>query len=128
MTGVVLDSSAVLALLRHEPGSDGVADHLENAIISAVNLHEVAKEMFREGAIASDVRATLDSLALDVRAHDAEAAYRAAELYTPTRKYGSGLGDRSCMALGLELALPILTTDRAWEKVEIEDLELRHLR
>lgn len=128
MTGVVLDSSAVLAMLRDEPGGDTVAEHLENAVISGVNLHEVAKEMFREGAVASDVRATLDTLALDVRAHDTEAAYRAAELYEPTRRYGSGLGDRSCMALALELALPILTTDRAWKKVEIAGLEVRHLR
>lgn len=128
MTEVVLDSSAVLAMLRREPGGDGVADHLESAIISAVNLHEVAKEMFREGAIASDVRATLDALALDVRAHDTEAAYGAAELCAPTRKYGSGLGDRSCMALGLELGLPILTTDQAWKRVEIEGLEILHLR
>lgn len=128
MTGVVLDSSAVLAMLRREPGGDSVAGNLESAIISAVNLHEVAKEMFREGAVASDIRATLDALALDVRAHDTEAAYRAAQLYAPTRKYGSGLGDRSCMALALELALPILTTDQAWKKVEIDGLELRHLR
>lgn len=128
MTGVVLDSSAVLALLRREPGGDGVADHLESALISAVNLQEVAKEMFREGAIASDVRATLDALALDVRAHDTEAAYRSAELYGPTRKYGSGLGDRSCMALGLELALPVLTTDQAWERVGIKGLKVLHLR
>lgn len=128
MTGVVLDSSAVLAMLRDEPGGDTVAEHLENAVISGVNLHEVAKEMFREGAVASDVRATLDTLALDVRAHDTEAAYRAAELYEPTRRYGSGVGDRSCMALALELALPILTTDRAWKKVEIAGLEVRHLR
>lgn len=128
MTGVVLDSSAVLALLRREPGGDGVADHLESALISAVNLQEVAKEMFREGAIASDVRATLDALALDVRAHDTEAAYRSAELYGPTRKYGSGLGDRSCMALGLKLGLPILTADRDWKKVAVKGLELRHLR
>ena len=128
MTGVVLDSSAVLAMLRQEPGGDAVADHLGSAIISAVTLQEVAREMFREGAPANLVRASLDALGLDVRAHDTDAAYGAAELFESTKKHGSGLGDRSCMALGLQLALPVLTTDREWTKVELEGLELRHVR
>ena len=77
MSEVVLDASAVLALLRDEPGADIVAGHMGNAAISAVNLQEVAKEMFREGASCADVRAILGELALDVRAHDTEAAYAA---------------------------------------------------
>ena len=128
MSEVVLDSSAVLAMLREESGGDMVAEFLGNAIISAVNLHEVAEEMFREGATASDVRATLDALALDVSAHDTEAAYQAAELFESTRKFGSGLGDRACMALGLQLALSVLTADREWNRVQLEGLELKHLR
>ena len=59
MSEVVLDASAVLALLRDEPGADIVAGHMGNAAISAVNLQEVAKEMFREGASCADVRAIL---------------------------------------------------------------------
>lgn len=128
MTEIVFDSSAVLAMLLEEPGSDMVADYLGRATISAVNLQEVAKELLREGTPARDVRAILDDIAVDVSAHDAEAAHLAAELFNQTKRYGSGLGDRSCMALGLQLALPILTADREWKKVQIEGLELRHLR
>jgi len=128
MSDVVLDASAVLALLRDEPGADIVASHMGNAAISAVNLQEVAKELLREGAVATDVRAILDELALDVRAHDADAAYVAAELYEKTKVYGRGLGDRSCMALGLQLELPVLTTDREWKKVKIKGLQLQHVR
>lgn len=128
MSDVVLDASAVLALLRDEPGADVVAGHMGSAAISAVNLQEVAKEMLREGAAASDVRAILDELALDIRAHDANAAYAAAELWEKTQEYGRGLGDRSCMALGLQLGLPVLTADRDWKKVKVRGLQLRHLR
>lgn len=128
MSEVVLDASAVLALLRDEPGADIVAGHMGNAAISAVNLQEVAKEMLREGAVASAVRAILDELALDVRAHDAEAAYISAELYEKTKTFGRGLGDRSCMALGLQLALPVLTTDREWRKIKIKGLQLQDVR
>ena len=126
MSEVVLDASAVLALLRDEPGADIVAGHMGNAAISAVNLQEVAKEMFREGASCADVRAILGELALDVRAHDTEAA--AAELWEKTQEYGRGLGDRSCMALGLQLGLPVLTADREWKKVKVRGLQLKHLR
>ena len=73
-------------------------------------------------------RAVLDELGLDVRPHDAEAAYAAAALYEQTRQYGRGLGDRSCMALGLQLGLPVLTTDREWRNVVVEGLRLEYVR
>ena len=128
MSGVIFDSSAVLAMLQDEPGGDTVAQYLGRAVISAVNFQEVAKELVRGGRSAQDVRAILGGIDMKVMAHDAEAALLAATLYEHTRRYGSGLGDRSCMALGLNLGLPILTADREWKQVEIEGLELRHLR
>ena len=128
MSDVVLDASAVLAMLREEPGGDAVAAHVGRAAISAVNLQEVAKEMLREGASPETARAVLDELGLDVRPHDAEAAYAAAALYAQTRHHGRGLGDRSCMALGLQLGVPVLTTDREWRHVMVEGLQLEHVR
>ncbi len=128
MSGVVLDASAVLALLRGEAGADEVASHIGNAILSAVNLQEVAKEMLREGAEMKDIRVILDELGLEVRAHDAEAAYQSAQLFEKTKEFGRGIGDRSCMALGLQLKLPVLTADREWQKVKIRGLKLHHLR
>ena len=128
MTDVVLDASAVLAMLREEPGGDVVAEHIGRAAISAVNLQEVAKEMLREGASVETARAVLDELGLDVRPHDVEAAYTAAALYEQTKQYGRGLGDRSCMALGLQLGVPVLTTDREWQNVVVEGLRLEHVR
>lgn len=128
MSDVVLDASAVLAMLRDEPGGDVVAEYIGRAAISAVNLQEVAKEMLREGATLEAARRALDELGLDVRAHDAEAAYRSADLYAQTKQYGRGLGDRSCMALGLQLGLLVLTTDREWRQVEVDGLVLEHVR
>lgn len=128
MSEVVLDASAVLAMLRDEPGGDEVASFIGRAAISAVNLQEVAKEMLREGVPVADVRVVLDELALDICDHDAEAAYAAAALYEATNQYGRGLGDRSCMALGIQLGLPVLTADREWKRVEADGLDLRHLR
>ena len=128
MSDIVLDASAVLALLRDEPGGDVVAAHMGHAVISAVNLQEVAKEMVREGAAIEAIRPVLDELGLDVRPHDADAAYEAAALYPQTKQYGRGLGDRTCMALGLALDVPVLTTDREWRNVEVEGLVIEQVR
>lgn len=128
MSEVVLDASAVLALLRDEPGADVVAGHIGRAAFSAVNLQEVVKEMLREGATPEGARAVLDELALALHPHDEEAAYAAAALYPETRRHGRGLGDRSCMALGLILGLPVLTADREWKNIMVEGLAIEMVR
>ncbi|WP_299654420.1 type II toxin-antitoxin system VapC family toxin [uncultured Jannaschia sp.] len=128
MSDVVLDASAVLAMLRDEPGGDVVAGYIGRATISAVNLQEVAKEMVREGADIERIQPILDELGFDVRSHDADAAYAAAALYEPTRRYGRGLGDRTCMSLGVQLGVPVLTADREWRNVEVKGLQLEYVR
>ena len=128
MTSVVLDASAVLALVRDEPGADKVAPHVGRAAISAVNLQEVIKELLLSGLDEATTRDLLDELRLDVRAHDVDAAYSAADLHAQTRQYGRGLGDRSCLALAVQLGVPALTADREWKKVRVKNLKLEHIR
>jgi ribonuclease VapC len=41
VTSVVMDASALLALVRNEPGADKVTPHVGRAAISAVNLQKV---------------------------------------------------------------------------------------
>lgn len=128
MVSVVLDASAVLALVRDEPGADKVAPHIGRAAISAVNLQEVIKELLLSGLDEPTTRELLHELRLDVRAHDTEAAYASAALHAQTRQYGRGLGDRSCLALAVQLGVPALTADREWKKVKVKNLKLQHIR
>ncbi len=128
MTSVVLDASAVLALVRDEPGADKVAPHVGRAAISAVNLQEVIKELLLSGLDETTTRELLDELRLDVRAHDVDAAYAAAALHMQTRQYGRDLGDRSCLALAVQLGVPALTADREWKKVRVKNLKVEHIR
>jgi ribonuclease VapC len=124
MAEVVLDSSAVIALLRGEPGSDLVMNYVDRAVISAVNLQEVAKKYVDAGIAIPQIRELLDTLHLDVRSHTAADALAAAALAGATRVHGRGLGDRSCMALAIKLGIPAVTTDRAWAKLEIPGLRV----
>lgn len=128
MTSAVLDASAVIALVRDEPGADIVASHIGRAAISAVNLQEVIKELLLSGLNEATTRELLDELRLDVRAHDVSAAYSAAGLHAQTRQYGRGLGDRSCLALALQLGVPALTADREWKKIKVTNLRIEHIQ
>lgn len=124
----VLDSSAVIAALRGEPGGEEAASYFGRCAISAVNLQEVGKWFFDSGIAETDVRDALDALNIEVHPHDRDDAYLAAGLVTLTRRFGRGLGDRSCMALAMRLGVPALTTDREWRKIDVPGLEIRLIR
>jgi len=128
VTSAVLDASAVLALVRDEPGADKVEAHIGRAAMSAINLQEVVKELLLSGLEEPTVRDLLSELRIDVRSHDADAAYAAAALHAQTREFGRGLGDRSCLALAIQLGVPALTADREWKKVKAKNLKVEHIR
>jgi PIN domain nuclease of toxin-antitoxin system len=128
MASVVFDASALLALLRDEPGAAMVARHVGDGMISAVNVQEVIKELLRRGIPMDVALDLLDALHLDVRPHGREDAVAAAALYTVTRHHGSGLGDRSCMALAMAEGLPVITADQAWARIDVVGLAVQLVR
>ena len=128
MASVVFDASAVIALLRGEAGSERIAPHVGDALISAVNLQEVVKALLVRGVPLAVSRQMLEALHLEVRPHGVEDAYGAAALHEATKIYGSGLGDRSCMALAIAEGLPAITTDQAWARLEVEGLTVTLVR
>jgi len=123
---VVLDASALLALLNAEPGADRVAAAVSaGAIISAVNFSEVVAKLADGGVPAGEARDILLGLGLEVRTFDETQAYLAGSLRSTTRLRGLSLGDRCCLAVGLQEGSTVLTADRGWRglvpeaKVEI---------
>lgn len=125
---VALDASALLALLRGEPGAGQVALALPEAVISAVNLSEVAAKLSDYGIPAQDIAATFGQLDLDVRPFDAAQAYIAGGLRQPTRGKGLSLGDRACLALAAQLRVAAMTADRAWAGLSLDGIEVRLIR
>lgn len=125
---VVLDSSALLAVILGEPGKQNVASRLEEAVMSAVNVQEVYLKLMGNGVSPDVAQSIFEATCIDVLPHDAEDALGAAQLASATRQLGSGLGDRTCMALGIRLGVPVLTADRAWAQVEAEGLNVELIR
>lgn len=116
--GAVLDASALLALLLGEPGSDRVEALLPGAVISAVNLSEVAAKLIERGAPPEAVNQAIAAVGIEVIAFDEAQAMAAADLRVRTRALGLSLGDRACIALGEMRSASVVTCDRAWTEVE----------
>ncbi len=119
MNDSVLDASALLALLRLEPGADVVAKTLPHATISAVNLSEVVAKLADAGMPREEIHNAIQGLQLNVTSFDVEQAYETGLLRPSKRGLGLSLGDRSCLSLALRLDLPALTTDRTWEQSSV---------
>jgi ribonuclease VapC len=128
VSSVVLDASALLALLNREPGAGVVATALaDGASICAVNLSEVVAKLAEIGAPEEAIRQALDSLGLEILDFGADLAYQAGMMRPATRQIGLSLGDRCCLALGKHLGLPVLTADRAWLDLAV-GVEVRAIR
>jgi|SRR5277367_1605243 len=120
MTKIVLDASAVLALLNQEPGAEKLTpDLLRSATASTVNLAEVHSKLVSRGVPPDDAwEATLSPISEAVPFTSAHAKL-AGDLVARTRTLGLSLGDRACLALGLALKAPIYTADRSWNKLRL---------
>ena len=114
----VLDASAVLCLIRAEPGAEAVKAALPGSVISAVNLAEVVAKMTDLGMEGALIAAVLDPLQLNAIAFDGQQARACGLLRPATRARGLSLGDRACLALAAQLDATALTTDRAWTELK----------
>lgn len=120
MPDVVMDASALLAMLNGEPGADVVAEAIPGAAISAVNLSEVVSKLTELDMPESAIRHALLPLGMEVVPFDEDQAYHAGLLRAPTRSAGLSLGDRGCLGLAEKLGLPALTADRTWLELSLK--------
>jgi ribonuclease VapC len=115
----VLDASALIALLRGEPGAEAVERLLGRAVISAVNWAEVLQRYRAHGVGTADKRESVEALGVRIEGFTRDDADAVAELWEPTRRAGLSLADRACLALARRLDVPAHTADRDWRKVDV---------
>ncbi len=124
---VILDASAMLALLQDEPGADTVLPLAQGSRLLSVNFCEVLQRILAKGGTAALADKALDRLEIAVVPFDQPLARIAADLREPTRFMGASLADRACLALGVATGLPILSGDREWAKLEL-GIDIRMIR
>lgn len=120
MSRVVLDASALLAVLNQEPGGDRLTPELlSNSMSSTVNLAEVHTKLVARGGDPDEAWEDTLSPVNEIVPFTAEHAKIAGALVAQTRFLGLSLGDRACLALGLALKAPIYTAERSWKRLRL---------
>jgi ribonuclease VapC len=115
----MLDSSALIALMRGEPGSEVVRAALPGSLICAVNLTESMTKLIRQGAEPKLVEHYLRALSLDVVPWDEELAWESRDLCPLAWSHGISLADRACLSAARHYRMPALTSDAVWKRLEI---------
>lgn len=114
---VVLDASALIAMLKGERGAAKVAGAIAEARLSSVNYAEVVSHFVHTGMPSQEVEAMLQPLPMTVVPADQALAALAGRLRSITAEAGLSLGDRFCLALARRDGLPAWTGDMGWKKV-----------
>jgi PIN domain nuclease of toxin-antitoxin system len=117
---VVLDSSAVLAILKREPGAERVRAVLDRSILGAVNAAEVHSKLVDAGVSRSASEAMIRFLGCPIVAFNENQAMDAGALIAQTRELGLSLGDRACLALAIAREATVYTADRAWKDLSLQ--------
>ena len=123
---VVIDASALLALLNSEPGAELVAEALSTGAASAVNLCEVVAKLCDAGMPEKSIDLVMQPLGIKVP-FDNEQAFQAGMLRVATKGAGLSLGDRACLNLAKKLGVPALTADRSWAGIDV-GVEIKVIR
>ena len=120
MNRIVLDASALLAILNGEAGSDKLTPELlSTAASSTVTLAEVQSKLVDRGLSPDTAWAAVLSPVGEPIPFTAEHAKAAGSMISKTRSFGLSLGDRACLALGLALDAPVYTADRSWKNLKL---------
>lgn len=127
MSRLVLDASAVTAVLRSERGHENVVPHLRGGLISSVNLAEVYCTVRMHGSSPEQDEISIRMMQLSVIPFDDQQAKIVASIYQAKLGGTVGIADRVCMALGILSGLPVLTGDHNWLEHEV-GVEVRLFR
>jgi PIN domain nuclease of toxin-antitoxin system len=114
---VILDASALLALLKNEAGADVVAASMDQAVIGSVNLGEAAQIQYLHGWQRDTFETAIALMDIPVVPVSYRVAMDAADFRELARKNGISQADCLCLALAKSENAVVLTADRDWLKI-----------
>ena len=118
--GVVIDSSAAIALAKREDGAHAIVPrYLAMGRMSAVNLAEFVQILRRTNLDPEPFLRVFENAGLQIVPADRQLAQLAGELERTTKRFGLSLGDRFCLALAISGKHPVITTDRIWLTIDL---------
>jgi ribonuclease VapC len=127
MAEVVIDSSILIAVLKKETGWQEGEKHLNQGIVSSVNMAEVASYLARKSISFEIISEVIKSFLVEIAPFTLSDAASTGFLYQQTKHLGLSLGDRACLSLALKHRLPVLTADTDWLKLSL-GIEVKLIR
>ena len=125
---VVLDASALLALIQNEKGADVIRPLLKRSVMSTINVAEALTALQRVEIQPKDAIVSIRDVIQGIIPFDAEQAQCAAELQPYVRHKGLSLGDRACLALGQRLQASVYTADKIWGELHLDNITIHVIR
>lgn len=124
---IIVDSSAFIALVNKESGWEVMEPYADAMVMSAINISESICAMRDKAIPDAKIDAVIATMVMEIAVFDAYQASKTADLRKYTKSFGLSLGDRACIALGMERKLPIFTADKIWSKCDL-DADIRVIR
>ena len=115
----ILDTSALLALFRSEPGWDVVQAALGESAVCAINLTEIITKLIRKGGEPRRVERYLRGLPMPILPWDEELAWESRDLAPLAWTRGISLAGRACLAMARHLDAAAMTSDTEWAKLGV---------
>jgi ribonuclease VapC len=129
LSAVVLDASALVALLRGESGAPIVAENVRGAAVSAVNFGEAAQRQYKAGTSRQEFEDVVAPLNLNIVSVDRAMALDAADMREIGRQKGLSQADCICLALAQRMGVVAMTADQKWlEIAEVVGVEVQVVR
>ena len=125
---VVLDASALLALIQEETGAEIIKPLLKFSVMSAVNVTETLSVLQRTNISPEEGLTLITDIVTTIVPFDLEQAEQVAKLHPLVQPQGLSLADRACIALGIRLQIPIYTADRIWDELKLDNIDIRLIR
>jgi ribonuclease VapC len=116
----VFDASVILCVMQKGRGAEKLTEEiLDTAVVSSVNIAEVQGKLVLNGWDPEIAWHDALSCVSNVEAQTAGQAKLAGMLVQNTAQYGLSLGDRSCLALAIDLGAEVYTSDPTWKNLKL---------
>lgn len=125
---IILDASALLALIQEEQGAEIIKPLLKFSVMSAVNIAESLTALQRIDISPQEALTLITDIVTLIVPFDLEQAGYVAELQSHVQHKGLSLGDRACIALGIKLQVPIYTADKIWAELQLNGADIKLIR
>lgn len=118
----VLDSSTLLAFINQENGFELVERYLPDAMMSSVNIAEVVAVLALVNIPEDIIISIINDLSIEIIDFDQSQAIQTGFLHKKTKAAGLSLGDRACINLASSGGLAVVTADKIWDTLGLENI------